>query len=179
VAAAYYVMNLRITQKNQELGLRAQQQAAETRQTQLFMQVMDKMDQKWLDDYWEVLREWRWTDFDDFMKKYSPDVNTKFREVFGHMMHMGILVREGFLEPRLISSWMGSHPVDLWRKYESVIYEYRRRFDGDGGGSFLDCFEDLALAVAKERQRESSASAKSLGERQAAWAALKASTSSK
>ena len=44
VAAAYYVMNLRITQKNQELSLKtqeialkAQQQSLETRQAQLFM----------------------------------------------------------------------------------------------------------------------------------------------
>jgi hypothetical protein len=114
------------------------------------MQIMDKMDQNWLDDFWEVLKKWKWTDFDDFMEKYSPDVNTKFREIFGHMMHMGILVSEGLLEPKLINMWMGSYPVDLWSKYESVIYEYRRRYDADSSGSFMDYFEDLAIAVVRE-----------------------------
>jgi hypothetical protein len=173
VTCAYYIMNLSNNKKNQELTLKAQQQSAETRQIQLFMQVMDKMDKRWLEDYWEVLKEWNWTDFDDFMKRYGPD-NTKFREVFGHMMHMGILVDEGLLDPKLIRKWMGWLPGDLWRKYESVIYEFRRRYDAEGGGSFMDSFEDLALAVERERLSHPSDLSRRLEERRVAWVAIKA-----
>ena len=68
VAAIYYIYNIRINQ-------RAVKATLETRQTQLFMQVMDKMDQRWLDDLFEILNEWEWKDFDDFDKKYHPTVN--------------------------------------------------------------------------------------------------------
>jgi hypothetical protein len=37
VAAIYYVYNMRISQKNQELALKAQEQTLETRQAQLLM----------------------------------------------------------------------------------------------------------------------------------------------
>ena len=49
VAAVYYIYNIRVNQKAVKTTL-------ETRQTQLFMQVMDKMDQRWQADFWELAR---------------------------------------------------------------------------------------------------------------------------
>jgi hypothetical protein len=147
VAAVFYILNLRVSQRNQELALKAQQQSVETRQTQLFMQVMDKMDQSFLDDFWEIQKEWKWTDYDDFEKRYGPDVNSKFRRVFGVMMHMGILVEEGLLDPRLIRFWMGNQISSLWGKYESVILAHRVKYEAPGKGTFLDYFEDLAIVM--------------------------------
>jgi hypothetical protein len=46
VAAVFYVLNLRISRKNQELMLKAQQQNLETRQAQLLMQIFDRVNNK-------------------------------------------------------------------------------------------------------------------------------------
>jgi uncharacterized membrane-anchored protein YhcB (DUF1043 family) len=43
VGIAYYLFIMRNSQRNQELTLKAQEQALETRQTQLFMQIYQDM----------------------------------------------------------------------------------------------------------------------------------------
>jgi hypothetical protein len=86
VAAAYYVMNLRISQKNQELmlksqessvktqelALKSQQQAAETRQAQLFMQIFNKYYDQEFWKTWMTLTTREWKSYDDW-KRDSED----------------------------------------------------------------------------------------------------------
>ena len=144
VAAIYYIYNIRINQ-------RAVKATLETRQTQLFMQVMDKMDQRWLDDLFEILNEWEWKDFDDFDKRYGPLVNAKFRNVFGTLEHIGILVNDGLLSPRLVWLWLWDWPLLLWKKYESVILEWRERYERPPKGNLLEFSETLVLALEKAR----------------------------
>ena len=183
VAAAYYVMNLRISQKNQELSLKALEQAAktqelqlkaqeqnlETRQTQLFMQVIDKMDEVWFGDFSEVLYKWKWRDFKDFEKKYDPFKNEKFRNVFLTLEHLGILVNDGFLSPRLLYFWIGDFGILLWDKYEAVIIELRVKYSAN----FLEFFETLVVALKKEGLNDKEEFRKRSLERKVSWEAFR------
>ncbi len=78
VAAVYYVMNLRMSQKNQELSLKtqelaykAQEQTLETRQAQLFMQIFQRFNEPDFFDKYTTFLSWKWKDYDDFMSKYG------------------------------------------------------------------------------------------------------------
>ena len=63
VAALYYTLTLRNTQRAQQLQL-------ETRQAQLFMQAYNRFTEKEFQKSWfEMVIQWEWDDYDDFMAK--------------------------------------------------------------------------------------------------------------
>jgi len=106
VAAIYYVMNLRISQKNQELSLKTQEHTLESRQTQLTMQLYEKMSTKeYIDDFMEILTKWSWTDYNDFKTKYGsngdPDKWAKFSTMCVSWEQIGILMKYGSFNPNM------------------------------------------------------------------------------
>ena len=142
VAAVYYVINLRISQKNQELmlksqessvktqelALKAQQQAAETRQAQLFMQVFGRFhDQEFWRNYTTISRK-KWKTYDDFSRGWSdPDLAAMTLSVNTYFEGIGVLVRRGLLSPELVSDLL-SGPLVIWWNYQAeFIKEYRVR----------------------------------------------------
>lgn len=127
VAAIYYVFTLRINQRNIKHTL-------ETRQAQLFMQLYDKLTEtKQWDEYTEIMERWSWTDFSNFMRKYGPEENpeewNKFYLCLGQWERVGLLVRDGLIDPKLVWHWLGSIPVRLGEKYEPVLDEYREKYE--------------------------------------------------
>jgi len=105
VGVFYYVMTIRANQRNQELTLKAQEQAVETRQAQLFMQIFSRFDEEWVDAYQEILM----LDFNNFQEYWeyaSPRTNTELSRKFYRLNSLyeglGLLVREGLLNIRLV-----------------------------------------------------------------------------
>ena len=68
LAAIYYMMTLRNSQKAQQLQL-------ETRQAQLFMQIYYTWSSSETINIRKELRTWTWTDYDDFIQKYGEANN--------------------------------------------------------------------------------------------------------
>jgi len=166
VAAVYYVLNLRISQRNQELSLKtqelalkAQQQTLETRQAQLFMQLSDTyIDKGYRSTALEMLsNKWSWVDFDDFMKKYGPETNpevwNKFQLQLAHWSLQGMLVRDGLLSAGTLWSWWGWVPLAMWEKYEPIILEYRGRYETPPKGGLHATFEYLYYSMIEEREK--------------------------
>jgi len=160
VAAFYYVMNLRITQRNQDLTLKAleqsaqaQQQTLETRQATLFMQLVDTYIGKgYRATALEMLSDkWSWRDYDDFIDKYGPDTNpeawNKFQLQLAHWSQQGILIQDGLLTAEKLNSWWGWVPRELWEKFESIIIEYRGRVEPPPKGFLHGNFEDLYYSL--------------------------------
>jgi hypothetical protein len=75
VAAIYYVYNMRISQKNQELALKAQEQTLETRQAQLLMNLYQFESSEEAQRNYCELMNMKWTDYDDLEQKYGSDNN--------------------------------------------------------------------------------------------------------
>jgi hypothetical protein len=166
VAAVFYILNLRISQKNQELMLRsqeqstkAQQQNLETRQAQLFMQLSDTyIDKGYRSTALEMLSDkWSWTDYEDFMKKYGPDTNpeawNKFQHQLAHWSLQGIMVRDGLLSAEKLWSWWGWVPRSMWEKFEPVILGYRARSERSPIGGLHGNFEDLYYSMEEEGRK--------------------------
>jgi len=153
IAAIFYVLNLRISQRNQELSLKAEQHSLETRQAQLLMQLADSYAEKgfgWIAT--ELLSDkWSWADFDDFMKKYGQDSNPeawkKFESQFIYWNLQGLLVRDGVISADTIFSWWGCVARDFWAKFEPIFIEYRRRYEIPPKGMMFEDLEDLYYAM--------------------------------
>jgi hypothetical protein len=163
VAAIFYILNLRISRKNQELMLKAQEQSAkaqqqtlETRQAQIFMQLSDTyIDRGYRSTALEMLSDkWSWKDYDDFIKKYGPDTNPEAWDRFllqlSHWSLQGILVRDGLLSADKLWSWWGWVPRSFWEKFEPIISGYRESMKG---ATLHSSFELLYYSMCEEREK--------------------------
>ena len=132
VAAIYYIVNLRISQMNQELNLKAQQQNLETRQAQLFLQLYSQYYNK---DWLEALRNntfvMHYKDFDEFMAKYGPETNPEAYKGFDMLSHYfegaGVMVKNGLINPKMVADLFAEEFRDYWEKASPVFLEYRKR----------------------------------------------------
>jgi hypothetical protein len=131
VGIFYYIMTIRTNQRNQELILRAQEQALETRQAQMFMQVFQEDITKKGPHVIMDLLEWDFENADDFDAKYGKDTNPEAYQSYIYWLYymegMGIMVREGYISIRLIALMDSGGVKNLWRKLQPLIYEERER----------------------------------------------------
>lgn len=164
VGVAYYILNIRsnqknqkIAMKNQELMLKAQQDTLETRQIQLFMHFYDMtITKEWTAKFDEILKDWSWTSFDNFMDKYGwekhPDQYNKFRDIARTYENMGLLVKKGQMDPKFIYEYAGPYPIRVWEKFEPIIIEYRNRVESPPKGMQWEWFEDLYYTLKEVRE---------------------------
>ena len=106
VAAFYYVLNLRISQRNSKLALKAQEQTLETRQAQLLMSIFQNYSSKeFQTDMEEMAHVWKWSDYDDFMSRYAREnvkETGKHATVFQIYEGTGVFVKRGLVNPELV-----------------------------------------------------------------------------
>ena len=122
---AYYIMTLNNTKKNQQMQL-------ETRHAQLMMQLWNT----YIDKYRAsviTLRQIEYEDFDDFWSRYGYDVNPEFwteeLKIMGWFENIGLLVREGYLDIRLIALAYSTPIRDIWNKFEPIYAELGEKWD--------------------------------------------------
>ena len=155
VAAVFYILNLRVSQRNQELMLKSQEQNLETRRIGVIDSITSRIiDSDGTRDYMELLR-YEWKDYEDFERKYGSENNLEaatrrythwnsYNEI-GWMLRKGIVEADDLYDAGVIGS------IFVWAKYKPVIEEIRRRYFGQG---YLRDFEYLAgeiVKVAKKR----------------------------
>jgi hypothetical protein len=136
VGIAYYLFIMRNSQRNQELTLKAQQQALETRQAQLFMNIYNQSfaNPQYLKS-WTKVYDTPWDSYEEFKALYHPD----FREdddfqlaydVVGCFLEgVGVLVRENMLDVRWVALLMTGSTRRYWEKTQPIIGEFRRDYD--------------------------------------------------
>jgi hypothetical protein len=109
---------------------------------------------QYMNDFKEIL-SWTWNDFDDFWEKYgrekNPDDWWRLMSVYSPMEHLGILLKEGMIDPMLLYHW-ALHMQILWDKFEPINMEYRRRFGTPPKERWLEWFEDLVIALREARE---------------------------
>ena len=163
LAMVYYVLNLRITQRNQELTLKAleqsaksQQQSLETRQIQALLGFNQEVASTLRGNvrlYLEIMNA-QWDSFDDFYHKYSQRVQP---EQHGYRMALwnrynviGLMIRDGMIDVKSYVDYMHDTPVVVWEKYRDIILEYRKRYHLP---NYLSGFEFLAEEINRYRVR--------------------------
>ena len=125
VAAVFYILNLRISQRNMK-------QTLETRQFQLLMQLADV--QKTTEGFKSFIEfaKMEWKDYDNFEKKYGSDVNldnyaardfiaTWFKKA-------GLLLRYGTIDRELLYDFLGEDAIQCWNKYREIVYTQRELY---------------------------------------------------
>jgi hypothetical protein len=132
VAATYYVINLRETNRNRRLTLT----------TNLIQPIITKT--TW-NDFLELI-EMNWTDLDDFKKKYdsrvNPDNFAKRMSIWSYCSLMGELYREGFID---LQRYNSSYTIvrAMWMKFKPIIEMYR-------GNDFpVNAFSDFQIFAEK------------------------------
>jgi hypothetical protein len=141
VAAAYYILNMKASQRNMQLTL-------EARQTQIFLQLMNYL--KTEGKAWtKFILTYQWSDFDDYMKKYGPiDNSDAWDEQFKHQMTfegIGILVNKKMIDISLVYEAYGDWVMRYWEKYQPVVVEFRKTY----GPEFCEWTEYLVSELRK------------------------------
>jgi hypothetical protein len=128
VAAIFYVLNLRISQRNMKLTL-------ETRQAQLLMPIY----QNFCDT--DFMRKWVMTtnlmdfkNYDDFVEKYdyvkkreNIEIRSQLASLFAYFEGIGVLVEEKLIDPELVAKLMSGNLIRFWDKFGPIVIELRGR----------------------------------------------------
>jgi len=127
VGVAYYILNIRGNQKNQELTLKTQQQTLETRQAQMFMAIYDKHSSIEFSKAWEKTVFTSWSSWEEFSKLWEdPEFNDAAMLIGTSYDGLGVLVMEGLLDIKYIALLMGGR-VRLWsEKIMPILVDGRR-----------------------------------------------------
>jgi hypothetical protein len=132
IGVFYHIMTLNNTRRNQELTLKAQNHALETRQAQLFMNIYN---QSYSNPQFQTARatlmKYQWNTFEDFKKLYhlgenaDPEFISAY-DLMGSLFEgMGVLVRESFLDVRFVALLMTGNIRTFWEKTMPIIGELR------------------------------------------------------
>ena len=130
-AIIYYALILRHSNRTRELALKSQEQALETRQAQLFMQIFHRFyDSDFFNKFTQVL-SWKWTDYDNFIENYgwktNPEAWYSEGSVAAYFEGIGLLLYLKLLDPKLIHGLLFRHIKLFWEKMKPVSLEMRKR----------------------------------------------------
>jgi hypothetical protein len=102
------------------------------------------------------LTEMRWTDMDDYMKKYDSSVNPDnfvARNTYWTTCEvLGFQYKRGLIDLETVYEMCGEYIIDVWLKFKPIIEEYKRL--GQYGKDTFHNFEYLAIQLAKIKQRK-------------------------
>ena len=144
VGIIYYITIMRNSQRNQEISLKnqeltlqsqeltrkAQEQAVETRQAQLFMQILSHFNTPSMVESRAFYYEIKLSSIDDYNEMWSdPEKTRQHRLLGGFLEGIGTLVRMNYIDIELIVSFLGGVVKYLWEKQAPYVIEYRERFD--------------------------------------------------
>lgn len=120
----YYANILSNANKTRELQLKAQLQAEETRQTQLFMNVYNRFQDPDFTKMWINLMQREWKDVDDYWKKYDA-MDSDVLSVQTFFEGIGVLLKNKLIDPDFVYELMPTMVTSLWKKYESIVLSVR------------------------------------------------------
>jgi len=123
VAIIYYTLTLRNANMTQR-------QQLETRQAQLFMQILNQFNQPSMVESRDFYFDVELSSFDDYMNMWSDPEKRKQHRLFGGFMEgIGVLVRENYLDIKVVAGLFGGTVKGLWEKHEPYIKQYREQMN--------------------------------------------------
>jgi hypothetical protein len=162
VAAVYYVMNLRISQRNQELSLKtqelalkSQEQNLETRQAQLFMQIYGMLYNSEFIKAANTAMAMEFTSLDDWIDKYgrekNPEDYTAFNTVIWYFEGIGVLVKRGLVDPTLVDDLISGIILSFWDKFKPWFLAFRVRNNFPQAGEHIEYLYHVVKEVAEKQ----------------------------
>jgi hypothetical protein len=122
VGIFYYIMTLRNTRKSQ-------QQALETRQAQLFMQVYKEVcTPEWWQRYYAITKFNKMNNEEmEEMVRTDAELNSEQSAVFSFFEGLGVLVKKELIDPSLVDDLLSSAIIIYWERVEPFFLERRKR----------------------------------------------------
>ena len=119
----YYANILNNANKTRGLQLKAQEQALETRQAQLLMQIVNHWSQPWIIDAREILDNVEFDSVEDALRlvEEHPEAYKAYRMFMNWLEGIGVLVKGGYLDIKIIAELMSVAVKTTWEKYEPII----------------------------------------------------------
>jgi hypothetical protein len=143
IAAIYYVLSLRVSQRNMKHTL-------ETRQAQFMMQLNESMTNV---EVWKnhiELMNMEWTDLDDFEKKWGSGGNleaaAKRLDMWWRYSFVGGLLQRNLVDREWLYNAYSAIIILQWFKWEPIIMQSRKFFNNPQYGAD---FEYLAKELIK------------------------------
>lgn len=121
VAAAYYVMNMRVMQRNSK-------QTLDTRQAQLLMNLYQRWSEYEFQEAWNTIIALEYRDWSDFNSKFgpnNPEIWKKVNIVGSFFEGLGVFVMRGFIDPTLVEDLMSAYVVVFWQKLGPMFIDIR------------------------------------------------------
>jgi len=123
VGVFYHIMTLRNTRKNQQLQL-------ETRQVQLYMQLLDRFTSEENNLKRIRINQLEFEDFEDFIRKYGmeadPETSASRFRVLTELSGIGHLLHRGLIEIEFIPQVIMEVTKNFWEKWGPIELEMRR-----------------------------------------------------
>ena len=145
IALSYYGLQIRNQNK--------------TRQGQLYMGIINTFNSLEFRTQWHISESTKWTDYDDYKQKYTPEKNQEVLTanvmMFTFFASIGALVKKNFLNLEFVDSQLALSIVVTWRMYEDVIMGDREYFQAP----FM--WEDFEYIYDELNKREKYASTRS------------------
>jgi len=132
VGIAYYLIIMRNSQRNQELARTAQELTLETRQTQIFMRIYEKLNSEESNRTFIELMYLNIEDNEEYLRKYDSSVNPAHYAKRAHIWYsyntVGELHRMGIIDSDLVHRLgLEVQIIMMWEKWEHIIRETRER----------------------------------------------------
>jgi hypothetical protein len=130
----YYLFIMRNSQRTRELTLqsqeltrKAQEQAMETRQAQLYMSLLDRWNTNEFSNQRYDSYRMEWTDLDDFIEKYNarnnPDIFASWNTFGRSILGLAELHRKGLIDIDFLDGMMLTDIVGWWNKFGALEKE--------------------------------------------------------
>ncbi|MCX6655123.1 MAG: hypothetical protein NTY03_08385 [Candidatus Bathyarchaeota archaeon] len=141
IGALSFAFNMRASERNRRIQLVSQMSN-------------DLINFEGYSKYFDLLNmEWR--DYDDFEKKYGSDFNVHAASqrfsVWLTFNKLGYMLSKGLVDAEDIYEMGGMNCIMCWAKWEAIIRESRRRYNG---ADYLSYFEYLASEMNKMKLRK-------------------------
>ena len=143
IAAIYYVLTLRVSQRNMKHTL-------ETRQAQFMMQLNESMTNVEAYKNWIELMNMEWTDLDDYERKWGAGCNleaaAKRVSLWWRYGFLGQLLRRDLVDREWLYKAFGNMVLQQWFKWEPILMRIRKLFNDPQYGAD---FEYIAKEMIK------------------------------
>ena len=145
IAAFYYIGTLRNANRMRELTIKSQENALETRQAQLFIQLFNRFnDANFYSKYDESVNRSEW-------KEYEQERET-IGLVAAFFEGIGVLVEQKLVNINLVSKLMSTNIMAFWENVEPVIREYRDRNQNPYAWEYVEWLYDNIKLKRLERK---------------------------
>ncbi len=128
----------------------------ETRQAQLYMQLLSQFNTPERQKAWATLMSYEWKDPEDFVNRIWSDIEKKTQIMYFSWLleGIGILVYNKLISIRMVDDLMSSVVISYWQKYRDVELYCRMKFNNPANAEWFEYRYNEISSVAFKQHPE-------------------------